>query len=87
MSEILPLVGSWTPGSILGLVVVCIIFGWLVPARMVAKLLAEKDSTIAAQQRTIDVLLRNNNQLLLGNSVTVKKIDALPELSTNDRQD
>ena len=71
---------SLTPSGLLGLVVVMIMFGWLVPIRLVRGRLADKDALIAQQAQTILDLRKNNAQLLRGNTATVQVLDALPEV-------
>lgn len=70
---------SMTPSGILGLVVVMILFGWLVPIRLVRGRLEDKDKLIAQQAQTISDLRRNNAQLLRGNTATVQVMEALPD--------
>ncbi len=60
------------------MVVLLIMFGGLVPIRMVRKLLAEKDVTIADLRATIAVYDRNNKALLRGNLTTAQVLEALP---------
>jgi hypothetical protein len=70
---------SFTPSGLLGLVVVMMLFGYLVPLRIVRGRLADKDAVIAEQRATIADLRRNNAQLLKGNTATVQVLDALPD--------
>jgi hypothetical protein len=69
-----------TPQGLLGLVVIMMLFGYLVPLRMVRGRLADKDAVITEQRQTIAALLKNNDQLLRGNTATVQVLDALPEV-------
>lgn len=71
---------SLTPSGLLGLVVVMMMFGWLVPIRLVRGRLADKDVLIAELRKANAVLKRNNDQLLRGNTATVQVLDALPEV-------
>ena len=71
---------SFTPEGLLGLVVVMVLFGYLVPLRLVRGRLADKDVIIEELRRTNAVLLQNNEQLLRGNSATVQVLDALPDV-------
>jgi hypothetical protein len=71
---------SLTPSGLLGLVFVMVMFGWLVPIRMVRGRLADKDAMIADLRQANAVLKRNNDQLLRGNTATVQVLDALPEV-------
>jgi hypothetical protein len=70
---------SLTPSGLLGLVFIMVMFGWLVPIRMVRARLADKDQTIADLRQFNEVLKRNNDQLLRGNTATVQVLDALPD--------
>jgi hypothetical protein len=78
-SELAPFL-SFTPEGLLGLVVVMVLFGYLVPLRIVRGRLADKDAIITEQRQTIAALLKNNDQLLRGNSATVQVLDALPDV-------
>lgn len=81
MSELAPFV-SLTPSGLLGLVVVMMMFGWLVPVRIMRGRLADKDMTIAQQKQTIAVLKANNAKLLRSQDVTSQVLDALPGAMT-----
>ena len=83
MSELAPF-ASLTPAGLLGLVVLMIMLGYLVPLRIVRGRLADKDAVISEQRQTIAVLLKNNNQLLRGNTATVQVLEALPEVVGGD---
>lgn len=71
---------SLTPSGLLGLVFVMVMFGWLVPVRIMRGRLADKDVIIADLRAANAALLRNNNQLLRGNTATVQVLDALPDV-------
>lgn len=71
---------AFTPEGLLGLVVVMVLFGYLVPLRIVRGRLSDKDVIISEQRQTITALLRNNDQLLRGNTATVQVLDALPDV-------
>jgi hypothetical protein len=75
LNELAPFL-SFTPEGLLGLVVVMMLFGYLVPLRVVRGRLADKDAIIADQAHTIARLSRNNDQLLLGNTTTVQVLEA-----------
>lgn len=79
MSELSPFL-SLTPSGLLGLVVVMVMFGWLVPLKIVRGRLADKDVIIADLRRFNAALVRNNDQLLRGNTATVQVLDALPDV-------
>lgn len=79
MSELNPFL-SLTPSGLLGLVVVMVMFGWLVPIRIVRGRLADKDAIIADLRQANAVLKKNNDQLLRGNTATVQVLDALPDV-------
>ena len=79
MSELSPYL-SLTPSGLLGLVFLMIMMGWLVPLRIVRGRLADKDAIISELRRANAILIRNNAQLLKGNSATVQVLDALPDV-------
>lgn len=79
VSELNPFL-SLTPSGLLGLVVVMVMFGWLVPIRIVRGRLADKDAIIADLRTANAVLKKNNDQLLRGNTATVQVLDALPDV-------
>lgn len=70
---------SFTPEGLLGLVVVMMLFGYLVPLRIVRGRLADKDKIIADQAQTIARLSRNNDQLLRGNTTAVQVLESTAE--------
>lgn len=70
---------SFTPEGLLGLVVVMMLFGYLVPLRVVRGRLADKDKIIADQARTIERLSSNNDQLLRGNTTAVQILESTAE--------
>lgn len=70
---------SFTPEGLLGLVVVMMLFGYLVPLRVVRGRLADKDAIIADQARTIERLSSNNDQLLRGNATAVQVLESTAE--------
>jgi hypothetical protein len=71
-------VQNWTAEGVLGLVIILIIFGLLVPARIVKARMADKDQMIAEAQRYARVLEANNELLRRGGYSTVQVLDALP---------
>jgi hypothetical protein len=75
---------SLTPSGLLGLVVVMVMFGWLVPIRIVRGRLADKDAIIADLRQANAVLNKNNAQLLRGNTAAVQVLDALPDVVGGD---
>lgn len=77
MTDLAPYI-QLTPSGLLGLVVVMILMGYLVPLKIVRGRLADKDVVIAHLQKLNDVLQRNNAQLLRGNDAAVQVFDALP---------
>lgn len=83
MSELNPFL-SLTPSGLLGLVVVMMMFGYLVPVRIVRGRLADKDEIIKDLRAANATLKRNNDQLLRGNTATVQVLDALPDVVGGD---
>lgn len=86
MADLSPYI-SLTPSGLLGLVVVMILLGYLVPLRIVRGRLADKDIVIAHLQQVNEVLQRNNAQLLRGNDAAVQVFDALPGAVGSDDAD
>lgn len=78
LAELAPFV-SLTPAGLVGLCVVLILLGYLVPVKIVRDRMADKDALIAQQAAAIADLRRNNAQLLRGNTATVQVLDALPD--------
>lgn len=79
MAELSPFL-SLTPSGLLGLVFIMVMFGWLVPVRIMRARLADKDERIAELVAANKVLKKNNEQLLRGNTATVQVLDALPDV-------
>lgn len=79
MAELNPFL-SLTPSGLLGLVFVMVMFGYLVPVKIVRGRLADKDEIIRDLRVANSVLKRNNDQLLRGNTATVQVLDALPDV-------
>ena len=78
MTDLAPYL-SLTPSGLLGLCVVMIMTGYLIPLKIVRGRLADKDLVIEHLQKANDVLQRNNAQLLRGNNAAVQVLDALPD--------
>jgi hypothetical protein len=77
--------GVMTPGALLGLVVLFIISGKLVPEKQVNRLLADKDAryndvkeTSEDRKTTIQELLKHNTALLKGAETTLHVVESLP---------
>lgn len=79
MTDLLPVL-DLTPVGLLGLVVVMVLLGYLIPLRTYRLHLSDKDATIAAQRETIEALKANNAKLLRGNDAAVHVLDALPDV-------
>lgn len=79
LSDFAPLI-QLTPSGLLGVVIVMILFGYLVPLRIVRGRLADKDEIIVGLKRLNAVLIRNNEQLLRGSTATVQVLEALPDV-------
>lgn len=79
MAELNPFL-SLTPSGLLGLVFVMVMFGYLVPVKIVRGRLADKDEIIRDLRVANSVLKKNNDQLLRGNTATVQVLDALPDV-------
>lgn len=69
-----------TPAGVVGIGVLMMMFGWLVPARMVRTLLDSKDKVISEQRAHINTQERAINALLRGNTATEAVISATAEV-------
>ena len=78
VTELAPFV-QFTPEALLGLFVVMLMFGYIVPLRIVRGRLADKDVVIKEQAQTILILKQNNAQLLMGNTATVQVLESTAE--------
>ena len=78
--EIAPYLADLTPAGILGLVVVMILLGWLVPARMMRTIVAGKDALIAEQKAHIETQVRALDAALRGNTATEAVLTATAEI-------
>lgn len=83
VNELAPFL-QFTPEGLLGLVVVMMMFGYLVPLRIVRGRLADKDITIADLRQANAVLRANNAGLLQGNTAAVQVLEALPDAVGGD---
>lgn len=80
--EIAPLLANLTPAGLLGLVVVMILLGWLVPVRMLKAIVASKDAVIAEQKAHIDTQGRALDAALRGNTATEAVLAATAEVQS-----
>ncbi|MGH2360473.1 MAG: hypothetical protein ACRDGM_08020 [bacterium] len=78
--EIAPFLADLTPAGILGLVVVMILLGWLVPVRMMKVVISGKDALIAEQKAHIDTQARALDAALRGNTATEAVLTATAEI-------
>lgn len=86
MTEIAPYL-EFTPEGLLGLVVLLVMFGYLVPLKIVRGRLADKDNVIAELRRANAILRANNARLLQGNTAAVQVLEALPDVVSGDSDD
>lgn len=82
----LSLVASLTPGGILSIVIICIVFGKLVPKSVMEGRLADRDEIIdelkardVNKDETIKELLKQNRLLTEGARTTVHVVESLPQ--------
>jgi hypothetical protein len=75
VAEFAPYV-SLTPAGLLGLCVLLILFGYLVPVKIVRDRMADKDALIRQQADAIRDLRANNLQLLKANGITVQVLES-----------
>lgn len=78
--DLAPWVSDLTPSGLLGVGVVLLMTGYLIPARVVRGRIEDKNAIITELRSTVAILQRNNAQLLKGNTATVQVLDALPEV-------
>lgn len=77
MGDFLPFLSHASPAGIVGLGVIMMMFGWLVPVSVMNGRLKDKDIIIKSKDDLIASLERNNKQLLSGNTTTVQLVDAM----------
>jgi hypothetical protein len=81
------LLGNLTPGALLGVVFLLIMFGRLVPLAMVKARMADKDEIITDLRGYITVLEHNNAQLRRGNNAAEGLLNAAEAaVSPNSRE-
>lgn len=80
MGEFAPLLTNFSAPTLLGAVFLLVMFGGLVPIRVVRRMLADKDALIAEQRAAIAVLTRNNNALLRTSDATVHVLESTGEV-------
>lgn len=78
--DLAPWVSDLTPSGLLGVGVVLLMTGYLIPARVVRGRIEDKDAIITELRSTVAILRRNNAQLLRGNTATVQILDSLPDV-------
>lgn len=78
--ELAPYIADLTPAGILGLGVIMMLFGWLVPVRMVRTLMAGKEALIEEQRAHIDTQARALDAALRGNTATEAVLTATAEI-------
>lgn len=80
-TDIVPFIGNLTAPGLLGLGILLIMFGRLVPRSTMAGRLADKDTIIARQGEYIQVLKENNELLRRGTETTLRVVDSIPEVA------
>lgn len=78
---------SLTPTGLLGLFVLALLFGYLVPLRIVRGRLADKDELIKELRAALTAERENSAQLRRGNGAAVQVLEALPEVVGERSQD
>lgn len=78
--ELAPFLTNLTPAGLLGLGVVMLMFGWIVPARMVRTLLASKDAVILELRAHNETQERALSAALRGNTATEAVLTATAEI-------
>lgn len=80
MSDLVPFLTDTTPAGLLGLGIVMLMFGWLIPLKMHRTLIASKDAVIAEQAAHIDTQAKTLGALLRGNTATEAVVTATAEV-------
>lgn len=76
-----------TPAALLGLAILLILRGYLVPRAQVDRLMGDRDAQIAEKNlqlqnkdEKLKVLLEHNSLLLRGNETTLHLVESLPDV-------
>lgn len=76
-----------TPAALLGLAILLILRGYLVPKAQVERLVGDRDAQIAEKNlqlankdEKLKVLLEHNSLLLRGNETTLHLVESLPDV-------
>lgn len=80
-AELLPFLGNFTAPGLLGLCILLIMLGRLVPRSALKERMADKDTIIARQSEYIQVLKENNALLRRGTETTLSVVNAIPEVA------
>lgn len=77
---------SLTPAGLLGLFVLAMLFGYLVPLRIVRGRLADKDELIHELRAALTAERQNSAQLRRGNGAAVQVLEATAEVVSEPAQ-
>jgi hypothetical protein len=80
-TDLVPFIGNLTAPGLLGLGILLILFGRLVPRSTMIGRLEDKDTIIARQGEYIQVLKENNELLRRGTETTLSVVNALPPVA------
>lgn len=76
IADVLTFAAEVSSEGLVAVGVLFIMFGWLVPARMVRTIVASKDKVIAEQSAHLDTQGRTINALLKGNTAAESVVSA-----------
>lgn len=79
--DLLPIIGTLTAPSLLGLGILMIMLGRLVPRSTMLGRLTDKDTIIARQGEYIQVLKENNELLRRGTETTLSVVNSIPSVA------
>lgn len=80
-TDLVPLLGNLTAPGLLGVGILLIMLGRLVPRSTMLGRLQDKDTIIARQGEYIQVLKENNELLRRGTETTLSVVNSIPEVA------
>ena len=80
-TDLAPFLGNLTAPGLLGVGILLILFGRLVPRATMLGRLTDKDTIIARQGEYIQVLKENNELLRRGTETTLSVVNSIPEVA------
>lgn len=80
-TDLVPLLGNLTAPGLLGVGILLIMLGRLVPRSVMLGRLQDKDTIITRQGEYIQVLKENNELLRRGTETTLSVVNSIPEVA------